>query len=138
MSLGNVTRWANIVDPIASQSGLDALAVLAIIDVESGGDPNAEELTGGDAARGGSYGLMQVSNKTAQGYGFSGDVSGLLDPTTNVTYGCKYFADCVSQANGDLYGAWEAYNSGKTTGDTAYASKALAAYQALGGQYSPP
>jgi soluble lytic murein transglycosylase-like protein len=132
MSLMSVAaQWGDLVASLASPMGLDPNALLAIIQQESGGNANATNNTGGDAVRGGSYGLMQVSYQTARGYGYAGQPAGLLDPTTNVTYGARYFMDCVAQAAGDLAGAFSCYNSGSTTGAPNYATSVLANYQAL-------
>jgi soluble lytic murein transglycosylase-like protein len=117
---------------------VDPIAVLAIIAQESGGDPNATNLTGGDALRGGSYGLMQMSLATAKGYGYTGTGTGLLDPRTNVDLGVRYLADCFAQAGGDLNGAAQAYNSGRTTGAPSYGAQVVSFYNKLGGQYGSP
>ncbi len=126
-----VSQWGELVTGIANPMGLDPNALLAIIQQESGGNANATNNTGGDAGRGGSYGLMQVSYQTAQGYGYAGAPAGLLDPTTNVTYGARYFMDCFAQASGDLVGAFSCYNSGSTTGAPLYAGLVMANYRAL-------
>lgn len=44
-----------------------------------------------------SYGLMQVMGGTARGYGFTGFLTDLLDPETNIEYGCKFFASLVKR-----------------------------------------
>lgn len=135
MSLMSVAaQWGDLVSSIANPMGLDPNALLAIIQQESQGNPNAMNKTGGDAARGGSYGLMQVSYATAVGYGYAGQPAGLLDPTTNVTYGARYFMDCFAQAAGQLVGAFSCYNSGSTTGAPNYAASVMANYQALTAQ----
>src|SRR5260370_32866700 len=48
--------------------------------------PEAVNNTGGDAARGGSYGASQVSLQTARELGFKGTPQELLDPATNARY----------------------------------------------------
>lgn len=40
--------------------------------------PNAVNLTGGDAARGGAYGATQITAKTARAYGYEGPMEALL------------------------------------------------------------
>lgn len=44
-----------------------------------------------------SYGLMQVMGGTARAYGFTGFLTDLLDPQTNLEYGCKFFASLVKR-----------------------------------------
>src|SRR5208282_3218238 len=58
----------------------------------------------------GSYGLMQLSLQTARGLNFTGDPSGLLDPTTNVTLGTIFLATQVDRAGGDPATAAAFYN----------------------------
>lgn len=106
------TDWSQAVAPIAAQYGVPASLVLAIIQVESGGNPNAINNTGGDAALGGSYGLMQMSADTAQALGYNGPSSGLLDPTTNITLGTRYLADLLSETGGNVDAAISGYNAG--------------------------
>lgn len=50
---------------------------------ESGFVPTARSAALGDAKRGGSWGLCQVSFKTAQTLGYKGEPVGLLDPAIN-------------------------------------------------------
>ncbi len=117
------SAYDDLISQWAATYGLPFSLVKAIVQVESGFDPNAENLTGGDAARGGSYGLMQVSLETAQGYGYDIDTTGqgLLDPSTNLQYGCMYLADCYSQAAGDIAKTAAAYNGSSSTGSYATA-----------------
>lgn len=117
------------IDNAASTYSLDAALIAAIIAVESNFVATAVNNTGGDAALGGSYGLMQVSLSTAQGYGFSGTGADLLDPDTNLEYGCQYLTDCLAQSSGDIAGAASAYNSGTITNASGtYAQSVLAKY----------
>lgn len=137
MSLTKVQQWADLATEIGGTYNVDPVLVQAIIAQESGGDPNATNNTGGDKLRGGSYGLMQMSLKTAQGYGYNGDGSGLLDPRTNLDLGVRYLSDCLAQSGGDIGGAAQAYNSGRTDGAPKYASQVLGFYARLGGGTSP-
>lgn len=135
MSLANVQQWTDRANEYGGQYSVDPLAILAIIAQESGGDPNATNNTGGDALRGGSYGLMQVSLKTAQLVQPGITSAQLLDPDTNISIGSQILRDCFAQAGGDLDGAAQAYNSGSTGGSPNYGSSVVSHYQALGGQY---
>lgn len=85
--------------------------VKAVIGHESQFNPRAFNGTGGDAARGGSYGLMQLSVLTSRAVGFAGAPDELLTPEVNIEYGVSYLADCYRQA-GILAGAASAYNGG--------------------------
>nr|WP_225708671.1 lytic transglycosylase domain-containing protein [Bradyrhizobium cenepequi] len=51
--------------------------------------------------RGGAIGLMQIKLATARGLGYRGDVAGLRDPETNLTYGIKYLAGAYRAAGGN-------------------------------------
>jgi soluble lytic murein transglycosylase-like protein len=132
MSLATVVQaWGDLCANIGQSVGVDPFALLAIIQQESQGNANATNKTGGDAARGGSYGLMQVSYATAQGYGYQGAPAGLLDPTVNVQIGARYFLDCLNQVGGGYAEAFSCYNSGSAGGAPGYAAAVMANYQAL-------
>jgi soluble lytic murein transglycosylase-like protein len=123
------TPFDDAINGAAGASGIDAALVAAICSVESGFNPNAVNNTGGDALRGGAWGLMQVTLKTAQGYGYTGDGPGLQDVATNLQYGCSILADALSQSNGDVAGAASAYNSGSIANAAgSYATKVVALY----------
>lgn len=65
------------------------------------------------AARNGPYyGLMQISNATARGMGFSGEASGLLDAETNLRYAVRYLAGAYVTAGGNHDRAVQLYASG--------------------------
>lgn len=108
----SVSDYQGLINQYAAAQGIPPAMVAAIMQQESGGNPNAENLTGGDAARGGSYGLMQVSLLTAQGYGYTGDGQGLLDPDTNLEYATAYLGDLYRQYGGDVNDTVAAYNAG--------------------------
>lgn len=91
---------------------LPVALVLAIIQHESQGDPNAQNHGAGDQARGGSYGLMQVSLATASGYDRAVTAQQLMIPAFNIDMGCRYLSDCLNQAIGDVDAAISAYNAG--------------------------
>ncbi len=53
------------------------------------------------AASRGNLGLMQIRHGTAQGLGYRGLASGLLDAETNLRYGIAYLAGALRVAEGD-------------------------------------
>ena len=60
-----------------------------------------------------SYGLMQVMGQVAREFGFHGEyLSELLDPRTNLAYGCRKLADCLTKTKGDVRAALMRYNGG--------------------------
>lgn len=95
--------------------------------VESNCRPDAVRMTGGDGARGGAYGLMQVTLATAYDLAermpvdsdtqpgltrFVSDPTGaLLDPDVNVMFGSYYLAQLKKQLGDESY-AVAAYNRG--------------------------
>jgi soluble lytic murein transglycosylase-like protein len=113
--------------------------IKAIIAKESEFQPRATALDRGDAARGGSYGLMQLSLETAHELGFRGTVQDLYDAAVNVNLGARYLRDLLSEATAGGYGvdsvisAYNAGNSayrrgdGRRVGSIAHATPAEAA-----------
>lgn len=85
---------------------------LAIARQESGFRPWARNNIGGDKARGGAWGLFQVTLGTAQGLGYRGDGPGLLDPVVNADYAARLVAELRNQWH-SLQDVAAAYNSGK-------------------------
>jgi len=95
----------------ARRTGLDVELILAVIHVESSGDPNAR-------SRVGAIGLMQVRPGTARaiareiGVEWRGHDT-LYDPVANVRLGSAYLGQLVERF-GDLRLALSAYNAGPT------------------------
>ncbi|MEN9709419.1 MAG: hypothetical protein RIQ68_1827 [Pseudomonadota bacterium] len=58
------------------------------------------------------YGLMQVSLPTAKSMGYAGDVAGLLDAKTNLTYAMPYLANAWIVSGGHEEKARRLYMSG--------------------------
>lgn len=102
----------SLIASAAARYSVPPALIKSVIAVESGGDPNAKALSGGDGARGGSYGLMQMSLATARALGYTGDANGLLDPTTNIDLGTRYLADLLRQTRGAVDAAISGYNAG--------------------------
>ncbi len=53
------------------------------------------------ASNSGNFGLMQIRYATARGMGYKGNVSGLLDANTNLTYAVPYLANAYKVAGGN-------------------------------------
>jgi soluble lytic murein transglycosylase-like protein len=123
MLYANENAYDALIQPTAATYGVPVALVKAIIGVESNFIANAMNLTGRDLTRGGSYGLMQMSLQTAQGYGFTGSPTDLLDPQTNLTYGCQFLRDVYNQAGQDPATAASLYNGGKSVGPSAFSNQ---------------
>lgn len=80
--------------------------ILALKKVESNINPKAI----GDGGR--SFGLMQIQYTTAKGLGFKGKAKDLLDPYTNMKYGCMYLSKMYEKSDRNVYMALMAYNAG--------------------------
>lgn len=107
-----------MIDDIATRSGVDPNIVKAIIQEESGGNPNAV----GD--NGESIGLMQIQPKHHKKRMEELGIVSLFDPQENVILGCSILSDLY-----DKYGNYEdalsVYNSGNTEDGKAYAERIL-------------
>ena len=82
--------------------------IKGVIATESCFDPGAYNPETGSAT-GASRGLMQMTEKTASGLGFTGSPNKLNDPATNVYYGTKLLSQLYK---GDWRDAVSAYNGG--------------------------
>jgi len=82
--------------------------IKAVIATESCFDPNAYNPELGSDT-GASRGLMQVTEKTARGLGFTGHPDNLRNPATNIYYGTKLLSQLYK---GDWRDAVSAYNGG--------------------------
>ena len=107
-----------MIDDIATRSGVAPNIVKAIIVEESGGNPNAV----GD--NGESIGLMQIQPKHHKKRMEELGIVSLFDPQENVIVGCNILAELY-----DKYGNYEdalsVYNSGNTEDGKAYAERIL-------------
>lgn len=104
-------RYAEQIQQASTRHKVDPYLVCAIIKCESGWDPVAE-------SRVGAQGLMQVMPSTASELVRMGLVDGsayppddLLDPTTNIEYGCAYLGFLTAQLD-NLDARIAAYNAG--------------------------
>lgn len=108
MSLSGTTMSATQLNPIineavqaaSSKYGLPQNLILAVIDQESGRDPNS-------VSSAGAQGLMQLMPDTAKTLG----VTNAFDPVQNVDAGTRYLADMVHQF-GSIPLGLAAYNAG--------------------------
>lgn len=107
-----------MIDDIATRSGVDPNIVKAIIKEESGGNPNAV----GDGGE--SIGLMQIQPRWHRAKIEELGIVSLFDPQENVIVGCNILAELY-----DKYGNYEdalsVYNSGNTEDGKAYAERIL-------------
>lgn len=133
-----------LIEAAASRWGLPVRAVAACVQVESGGDPDAERYEEGFQRRyldgkpchfvhhsctkaeeirmrATSYGLMQVMGQVAREGGFTGRLTDLKEAATGLDYGCRHLAK-----KRDLYlakrgwaGVFAAYNAGSPRYDEA-------------------
>ncbi len=118
----------------AAAEGLDPALVLAVVMVESGGDPSARSAKG-------ATGLMQLMPGTAGDMG----VADPAHPGQNLEGGSRYLARMLERYDQDLELALAAYNAGPGRVDRAgkavpdipetrrYIQKVLDHYQSLGG-----
>lgn len=99
------------------QRGLKSLWGCAIAAAESAFRADAINLQGGDGDRGGSWGIMQMSHKTALLLGFAGDPVQLLSPELCVSLAAQLCEDnmqrCFQNMDGTLAECASLYNSGK-------------------------
>lgn len=77
----------------------------AVIHVESNYNANAKGAAG-------EVGLMQLMPKTARGMGYSGSISALFEPRTNLEYGMRYLAKAHVLGGGDTCRTILKYNAG--------------------------
>ena len=107
-----------MIDDIATRSGVDPNIVKAIIKEESNGNPNAV----GDGGE--SIGLMQIQPKHHKKRMEELGIVSLFDPQENIIVGCNILAELY-----DKYGNYEdalsVYNSGNTEDGKAYAERIL-------------
>lgn len=98
-SSDKVMRWGKEIQDASSKYGIDPAVIAAIIEQESGGNPNAQSPAG-------AIGLMQLMPRTAQGLGVNP-----YAPAQNIEGGTKYLAIQLNRF-GSLEMALAAYNAG--------------------------
>ena len=85
----------------ARRHRLDALLLAAMVEAESGFDPDVVSPRG-------AVGLLQVMPEMAAGYG----VEDASDPLVNLDLGARYFSGLLRRFDGDVELALAAYNAG--------------------------
>lgn len=101
--------YRSLVKSAADSWGIPPALLAAVALVESGFNAGAVNMTAGDGARGGSYGLCQLSLLTARGLRAGVTPLDLLDPATNLYLAAQYIAqlarsglsmpDCIGAYN---------------------------------------
>jgi soluble lytic murein transglycosylase-like protein len=99
-----VMHWEPNILAWAAEAGVDPNLAAIIMQVESCGDPQA-------ISSAGAQGLFQVMPFHFE----PGENS--LDPDTNARRGLAYFADRLTQTNGDIGRAFAGYNGGHVAAD---------------------
>src|SRR5215204_4458571 len=92
----------------ARRVGLDPQLLAAVVERESGFDPQARR---GDNS-GAALGLMGLSLDLARWVGYEGEPDGLLDPQTSLDLGALYLRYLVERYQGDVPRALAAYRAG--------------------------
>ncbi len=124
----------SLIQDQATQQGLDADLLKAVIRNESGFNPKARSPVGAE-------GLMQLMPGTARGLG----VTDSFDPAQNIAGGAKYLKNLMNKYNQSVPMALAAYNAGPGAVDrhhgippyaetTAYVKKVMGSYQAYQAQ----
>lgn len=96
-----IEALAPMIDEAARAADVDSALLMAVIEVESGGNPRAVSPKG-------ATGLMQLMPGTGARHG----ASDLFDPCQNVAAGARYLKDLMRQF-GDLSLVLAAYNAGE-------------------------
>lgn len=97
----NPSQFDPLIDSYSSQYGVDKSLVKAVIQAESGYNPNAVSPKG-------AQGLMQLMPKTAQGL----KVADSLNPSDNIRGGVRYLRFLLDTFKGSEELALAAYNAG--------------------------
>ncbi len=109
--------YRDTIAKMAAEYDLDPYLVAAVIQAESGGDPNA-------SSGAGAVGLMQVTDIAAEEMvnkeyvtGMAAVTRNLLDPETNIRYGCAVLAWLSDQYDSNETVVLAAYNAGPSNAD---------------------
>lgn len=115
-----------IVNQYSSQYGVPQALIFAIMQQESGDPQGGMEVFDTNATlmknpteikAGGSQGLMQILLSSAKNLGYTGDATGLYDPSTGIKYGVLYIKQVIHDGKGidytDVGDIAAQYNSNK-------------------------
>lgn len=100
-SLPSSVPFREIIEAVAADRGIPSELIAAVIQAESGFNPNA-------VSPAGAKGLMQLMDGTAAGLG----VSDPFDPLQNIYGGATYLASMLKRYDGSVALALAAYNAG--------------------------
>lgn len=89
----------------AKKNGVPFDLARAVIEVESNFRANVR-------GQAGEVGLMQIKPATARAIGFTGTITELFEPETNIKYGMKYLGEAYRLGGGTTCGAILKYNAG--------------------------
>ncbi len=126
-----------IVNQYSSQYGVPQALIFAIMQQESGDPQGGMEVFDTNATlmknpteikAGGSQGLMQILLSSAQNLGYTGDATGLYDPSTGIKYGVLYIKKVIHDGKGidytDVGDIAAQYNSNKNYVDAPSSTQA--------------
>ena len=100
-NISGKAKIKELITKISQKHGVDEKLVNALVNQESGFNPNAKSKVG-------AMGLMQLMPATAKGLG----VTNPMDPEQNVEGGVKYLKSMLDRYNGNIILALAAYNAG--------------------------
>ena len=101
-AIATASRYDKLISKTASRFGLDRALIKAMVQIESGYNPNA-------VSKKGAFGLMQLMPDTAKRYG----VRNASSPADNLQGGVRYFKDLLQMFDQDTKLALAAYNAGE-------------------------